>query len=67
MLLNWLMVIALSTGAQPALLPSQSAPEPDAIRCADGNAAIDMAIRACTRLLESGRYDAKRAIGDGGN
>lgn len=59
MLANWLMVIALSTGVQPASVPSQSAPEPDAVRCGDGNAAIDMAIRACTRLLESGRYDAK--------
>lgn len=55
MLLNGVMILALTAG--PVLAPPP--PEPDAIRCADGSAAIDMAIRACTRLLESGRYEGR--------
>lgn len=46
-----------------AYSPGPSAPEPDAVLCADGKAAVETAILACTRLIESGRYnDAGRAI-----
>ena len=62
MFLNWLMAFALSTTAQPVLMPSVSVPEPDAVRCADANAAVQTAIDACTRLVESGRYDAKGRV-----
>lgn len=62
MRLSLLMAFALSAAVQPALESKQSALDPDALRCADANAAVDTAIRACTRLLESGRYDAKGRV-----
>jgi tetratricopeptide (TPR) repeat protein len=37
-------------------------PEPDEVKCADGNAVVGTAILACTRLLESGRYDGKGRV-----
>ena len=37
--------------------PQISPPEPDAIVCADGKAAAETAILACTRLIESHRYN----------
>lgn len=56
MVANIVLVLALLTSIEPALRAAD-APEPDALRCADGSAVADAAIRACTRLLNSGRYD----------
>ena len=39
-----------------AYAPPQNSPEPDAVLCADGKAAVETAVLACTRLIESGRY-----------
>lgn len=56
MLLDLTLVFALlMTKSASPVMPAT--PEPDALRCADGNGAAVAAIRACTRLLESNRYD----------
>jgi tetratricopeptide (TPR) repeat protein len=41
---------------------SNAAADPDAVTCADANAAADAAVQACTRLLESGKYDASGRV-----
>jgi tetratricopeptide (TPR) repeat protein len=40
-----------------AYVPPQSSPSPDAVVCADGKAVAEAAILACTRLIESPRYN----------
>ena len=58
MLSNLVLILALSVSNRTVPPTLQAAPEPDAFLCADANTAVGMAILACTRLLESGRYDA---------
>ncbi len=56
---SWVIAVVLSTAVPPMMVPGQPTPEPDAVRCADPDSAVGAAVRACTRLLDSGRYDAK--------
>lgn len=49
----WIVVLCLAFAAC-----SNAAVDPDAVTCADADAATDAAVQACTRLLESGKHDA---------